>query len=174
MRKGKDIDLGLLVGSTRGCRTKEDAMSGGFGGMEMDEVPVLIVSSPSPQKRNGKGKERAVESDVEMCDGEERRGRSKHTKGLCFFFSLIFLCLFILLFAMVAHLFAFRTAKRVEITTQSYLYTPPCPLLPHTEPDLSQPQERSYLWSYGRQTLLDKGQPPPKLGEDRMPPKMRK
>ena len=112
----------------------ESATNGGLGGMEMDEVPVLIVPSPSPQKRNGKGKERAVESDVEMCDGEERRGRSKNTKGLCFF-SLIFLCLFILLFPMVAHLFAFRTAKRVKITTQSYLYNPP--LLLHIEPDLS-------------------------------------
>ena len=64
----------------------EGAMSVGLGGMEMDEVPILIVSRPSPQKRNGKEKERAVESDVEMCDGQERRGRSKHTKGLCFFF----------------------------------------------------------------------------------------
>ena len=52
-------------------------------------VLALIVPNPSPQKRNGKGKETAVESDVEMCDGEERRGRSKHTKGLCFFFCFL-------------------------------------------------------------------------------------
>ena len=34
IRKGKDIDLGQLVGSMRGFRTKERVpMSGGMGGM---------------------------------------------------------------------------------------------------------------------------------------------
>ena len=75
-----------------------------------------------------------MESDVEMCDGEERRRRSKEMKGLCFsffFFSLIFLYLFIPLFAMVAHLFAFRTAKRVESRNHHSII-----LIYHIEPDL--------------------------------------
>ena len=86
IRKGKDIDLGPLVGRTRGFRTKERVpMSGGLGGMEMDEVPAVRIESPVPQKRSGKGKERAVDGDVEMSDDvEERRGRSRETKSLYF------------------------------------------------------------------------------------------
>jgi len=30
-------------------------MSGGLGGMEMDEVPAVRIESPGPQKRSGKG-----------------------------------------------------------------------------------------------------------------------
>ena len=87
IRKGKDIDLGPLVGRTRGFRTKERVpMCGGLGGMEMDEVPVVRVESPS---RNGKGKERAVDGDVEMFNGE-RRGQSRETKSLFSFYSLVY------------------------------------------------------------------------------------
>jgi len=88
-------------------------MSGGLGGMEMDEVPVVRVQSPSPQKRNGKGKERAVES-----DGQERRGRSKEMKSISFFFfSHLFPLVSLLSFKKVAQLFVFRTTKRFKIAT---------------------------------------------------------
>lgn len=90
MRKGKDIDLGPLVGSTRGFRTKERVpMSGGLGGMEMDneeEVPVVRIQNSSPPKRSAKGKEKAVEGDVDMLVDVEERGRSKEMKSLCFIF----------------------------------------------------------------------------------------
>ena len=37
IREGRDIDLGLLVGSMRGFRTREKVpMSGGLGAMEME------------------------------------------------------------------------------------------------------------------------------------------
>ena len=42
IRKGEGVDLGPLVGRTRGFRTKELVpMRGGLGGIEMDEVPVV-------------------------------------------------------------------------------------------------------------------------------------
>jgi len=62
IHEGRDIDLGPLVGSTRGFRTKERVlMSGGLGGMQMDgdvEAPVVHVSvqSPTPQRRSTQGK----------------------------------------------------------------------------------------------------------------------
>ena len=72
-------------------------MSGGLGGMEMDgdeEVPTVhvTVQSPSPQKRSSKGKERAVEGDVDMMDDEERRGRSREMNGSCCFLIFILRC----------------------------------------------------------------------------------
>ena len=101
MRKGRDLDLGPLVGSARGFRIRERVpMSGGLGGMEMDEDEEVhvAVQSPSPQKRSAKDKERAVEGDVDMSvDDEERRGRSTEMKSSC--------CFFILSFTMGAHLY---------------------------------------------------------------------
>jgi len=154
IRKGRDFDLGPLVRSTRKFRTRERApMSGGLSGMEMDgdAVPVVhvTVQCPSPQKRSTKGKERAVESDVDMLvDDEERKERSRETKGLC--------CFFILLFMTGAHLFltfTFRNTKLFEITSQRHLYTSISRFSPHIQCDLSQLQERNYLRICGLQTL---------------------
>jgi len=106
MRKGKDIDLGPLVGSVRGFRANERLpMSSEMGGVEMcdgddrDEVPVVTVRGPSPQKPNGKGKERALEGDVDAFDVEEGRGRLREAKGMWRFFFLFLFFLF--------HLFLF-------------------------------------------------------------------
>jgi hypothetical protein len=44
-------------------------------GMEMDEVPVLRV--PSPQKRDGKGKEWAVERRCGRCAMVRRGGKDR-------------------------------------------------------------------------------------------------
>ena len=97
----------------------EGSMGGGLGRTEMDEVLLLRVPSQSLQKRIGRGKESAVESVVEMCDGGER---NRKKCMVCVFFSFFFLAhfssSFYPLFAMVAHLFAFRTAKRVEIANR--------------------------------------------------------
>jgi len=40
-----------------------------------DEVPVVTIRGPSPQKPNGKGKEKVLEGDVDMLEVEESRGR---------------------------------------------------------------------------------------------------
>lgn len=97
--RGKDIDLEPLVGSMRGLgRRRGVLMSGGMDGMEMcgegggDEVPVVTVQGPSPQKRNGKGEERAMEVDVDMLDVEEGRGRLRNAKGACLFIYFISSC----------------------------------------------------------------------------------
>ena len=74
-------------------------MSGGLGGMEMDEDEEVhvAVQSPSPQKRSTKGKERAVEGDADMSVDDERKGRSTELKSSC--------CFFVLSFTMGAHLY---------------------------------------------------------------------
>ena len=93
-------------------------MSGGLGGMEMDEAEEVhaAVQSPSPQKRSTKGKERAVEGDIDMSvDDEERKGRSTEMKSLCcFLFSR----------SQWALIYTFSNTKRFEITSQQHLYTP--------------------------------------------------
>jgi hypothetical protein len=168
MRKGKDIDLGPLVGSMRGFRTKERVpMSGGMGGMEMcgdeaDEVPVVTVRVPSPQKRNGKGKERAVERDVDILDVEERRGRLREAKGICLFSFICFVVfvLFCLRLSLTSSSFFFyddrsffclqdhETLRNHRSATRIYPRRLP---LRHILGDLSQHQERSYPRSCGPQ-----------------------
>jgi hypothetical protein len=55
--------------------------------MEMDEVPAVRIESPGPQKRSGKGKERAVDGDVEMSDDVEV---DREKRRVCIsFYSLI-------------------------------------------------------------------------------------
>jgi len=74
----------------RGFRTKKTVpRSGGIGGIGMcadgaDEVPVVTIRGPSPQKRNGKGRVRALEGDECPISRIERE-----SKGICpfFFFS---------------------------------------------------------------------------------------
>jgi hypothetical protein len=178
MRKGRDLDLGPLVGSTRGFRTRERVpMSGGLGGMEMDgdeEVPVVhvTVQSPGPQKRSTKGKERAVEGDVDMLvDDEERRERSTEMKSSCCFpFSR---SRWALIYALFLHLGIPNASKSPVNSTN----IPSSPASPH--PTRSLPTPITELSSELRPpdptiSENDKDDSPPKLGEDRMPPKMRK
>ena len=81
----------------RGFRTQESVpMSGRLGGMEMDEVPIVGVDSPIPQKWNGTSKEGAADGGMEMFD-EGRRDRSRETKGLSFF-SFHFILSFMIIF----------------------------------------------------------------------------
>jgi len=60
IREGRDIDLGPLVGSTRGFLTKERVpMSGGLGRMEMDGdevVPVVHVTVQNAVRRARRGR----------------------------------------------------------------------------------------------------------------------
>jgi hypothetical protein len=135
--KGRDIDLGPLVGSTRGFRTKEKVpMGGGLGGMEMDrdeEVPVVHVSvqSLTPQRRSTKGKEKALESDVDMLvDDEERRGRSREIIGLCCFLLCLHISLFFIFsFRMDAHFLPLGTQNASKSPLNS-TYIPPSPASP--------------------------------------------
>jgi len=179
MRKGRDLDLGPLVGSTRGFRTRERVpMSGGLGGMEMDgdeEVPVVQVTiqSPSPHRRGTKGKERAVEGDVDMfVDDEETRGRSTEMKSSCC--PLFSRSRWALIYSFFLHLGTPNASKSPANST----YIPPSPASP-PHPTRSLPTSRTELSSELRPpdptiSENDKDDSPPKLGEDRMPPKMRK
>jgi hypothetical protein len=173
MRKGRDLDLGPLVGSTRGFRTRERVpMSGGLGGMEMDgdeEVPVVhvTVQSPGPQKRSTKGKERAVEGDVDMLvDDEERRERSTEMKSSrCFPLS----------FTMGAHLLHLGTPNASKSRVNS-TNIPSSPASPHPTRSLPTPitELSSELRPPDPTISENEDDSLPKLGEDRMPPKMRK
>ena len=150
-------------------------MSGGLGGMEIDgdEVPVVhvTVQSASPQKRSAKGKESAMESDADMLvNDEERKERSQGMKGLC--------CFFIFLFMTGAHLFlafTFRNTKRFKITCQRHLCTP-IACFPPTSNAIFPNLKNGTIFGCAAYNIreLQRRHSPPKPGEDRMPPKMRK
>jgi len=110
---------------------------------------------------------RAVEGDVDMfVDDEERRERSREIQSLCCFLLLFFFCCF--LFSRRSF-FISRNTKRFEITGQQHLYTP-TRFLSTSRTELSselRPPDPTISEN-------DSDGSPPKLGEDRMLPKMRK
>ena len=116
---------------------------------------------------------RAVQSDVEICDGEERRGRSKEMKGLCFFFLAHFFLFSCSRWSLIHLLLGLQNESKSPLNST---YIPPSPA-PHRP--RSFPTSRTELSSELQlpdPTLSenDKDHPPPKLDEDRTPPKMRK
>jgi hypothetical protein len=157
IRKGKDIDLGHLVGRMRGFRTQESVpMRGRLGGMEMDEVPIVRVESLSPQKWNGTFKEGAADGGVEMFD-KGRRDRSRN--GLSFF-SFHFILPFTIIFL----------GPKSPLNTNYVHPSPASP--PHPTRTLPTAELSSELRP--PDPTVSEDETSPKLGEDRMPPKLRK
>ena len=114
------------------------------------------------------------------ADDEERRGRSREMNGLCRFLLFLFIFRFYLFSCsrwMLIFFFTLGTSNASK-SPATNTYIPPSQASP-PHPIRSLPVSRTELSSELRPpdadiSENDKDDPPPKLGEDRMPPTMRK